>query len=74
MNAIRSLGPQLGLGLISKFGPDYIFNKYRQQQLELCLQYKVNPSDTVLFGIGGDEWKEYNRGTSTNRLSFNKIL
>jgi len=71
---INRVGPQLGLGLISKFGPDYIFNKYRQQQLELCLQYKVNPSDTVLFGIGGDEWKEYNRGTSTNRLSFNKIL
>ena len=71
---INRVGPQLGLELISKFGPDYIFNKYRQQQLELCLQYKVNPSDTVLFGIGGDEWKEYNRGTSTNRLSFNKIL
>jgi hypothetical protein len=71
---INRLGPQLGLELLSKFGPDYIFNKYRQQQLKLCSQYSVIPSNTVLFGIGGDEWKEYNRGTSTNRLSFNKLL
>jgi hypothetical protein len=71
---INRFGPQLGLELISKFGPDYIFNKYRQQQLDLCFEHSVTPSDTVLFGIGGDTWKEYNRGTATNRLSFNKVL
>jgi len=67
-------GPQLGLELLSKFGPDYIFNKYRESQLNLCVQYEVTPSDTVLFGIGGDRWQEYNRGTATNRLSFNKVI
>jgi hypothetical protein len=68
------LGPQLGLELLSKFGPDFVYNKYKHRQLDLCLQYNVVPSNTILFGIGGDEWKEYNRGTSTNRLSFNKLL
>jgi len=67
-------GPQLGLALLSKFGPDYIFKKYRQRQIELCLEHKVTPSNSVLFGIGDTKWQEYNRGTSTNRLSFNKIL
>lgn len=67
-------GPQLGLELISNFGPDFVYNKYKQRQLELCSQYDVVPSNTVLFGLGGDQWKEYNRGTSTNRLSFNKML
>jgi hypothetical protein len=68
------LGAQLGLELISKFSPDYIFNKYRQRQQELCLEHSVTPSSTVLFGIGGESWQEYNRGTLTNRLSFNKVL
>jgi hypothetical protein len=67
-------GPQLGLALLSKFGPDYIFKKYRPRQIELCLEHKVTPSNSVLFGIGDTKWQEYNRGTSTNRLSFNKIL
>lgn len=66
-------GPQLGLQLIQQFSPDYIYNKYKDKQLELCKTLDVTPSRTVLFGIGGDQWAEYNRGTITNRLSFNKV-
>lgn len=71
---VNRFGPQLGLALISKFDTDFIFNKYREKQLTLCKGYRVNPSDTVLFGIGDNTWQEYNRGTDTNRLSFNKFL
>lgn len=67
------LGPQLGLQLINKFSPDYIYIKYRGRQLEICKDLNVTPSRTVLFGIGGEHWVEYNRGTATNRLSFNKV-
>jgi len=74
MGYTNRFGSQLGLQLISNFGPDFVYNKYKQRQLDLCSQYDVVPSSTVLFGIGGDQWKEYNRGTSTNRLSFNKML
>ena len=71
---INRFGPQLGLELISKFDSDYVFNKYRQKQLDLCHRYKVTPSNTVLFAIGDSTWSDYNRGTDTNRLSFNKLL
>jgi Aminotransferase class I and II len=74
INYTNRFGAQLGLELINKFGPDYIFNKYRNNQLDLCLQHNVVASNTVLFGIGGKEWQDYNRGTETNRLSFNKVL
>ena len=67
------IGPQIGLQLINKFSPDYIYIKYRDRQLEICKDLNVIPSRTVLFGIGGEQWAEYNRGTATNRLSFNKI-
>lgn len=67
------LGSQIGLQLINKFSPDYIYIKYRGKQLEICKDLNVTPSRTVLFGIGGDSWQEYNRGTATNRLSFNKV-
>lgn len=70
---VNRIGPQLGLQLISKFSSDYIYIKYRGKQLKLCQELSVTPSSTVLFGIGGEEWIEYNRGTATNRLSFNKL-
>ena len=76
VNKIRytnRLGPQIGLQLINKFSPDYIYIKYKDRQLEICKDLNVTPSRTVLFGIGGEQWAEYNRGTATNRLSFNKV-
>lgn len=68
------LGAALGLHFIDKFSVDYITNKYHALQLEFCKQLDVCPSNTVFFGLGDDRWKEYNRGTATNRLSFHKFL
>ena len=67
-------GAQLGLELIKQFGPDYIADKYRDRQVSICNELNVQPSKTILFGIGGQEWQQYNRGTRTNRLSFNRVL
>jgi hypothetical protein len=68
----NKLGAHLGIKYLTKFSPDYISNKYKQKQKEFCEVLNVKPSKIVLFGIGGDEWKEYNRGGNTNRLSFHK--
>jgi hypothetical protein len=43
-----------------------------QKQLDFCNVLSVKPTKTVLFGIGGEEWNQYNRGSTTNRLSFHK--
>jgi hypothetical protein len=68
------IGMHIGQQLISNFAPDYILNRYREKQLQLCNDLEVTPSQTLLFGIGGDNWQEYNRGTKTNRLSFHKFI
>lgn len=74
INYTNRIGAQVGIELLSQFNADYIFNKYRNKQIELCKNLEVDISKTVLFGIGGDKWQEYNRGGTTNRLSFNKLL
>jgi hypothetical protein len=68
----NKLGANLGVKYLTKFSPDYISNKYIDAQKEFCNILGVRPSKTTLFGIGGSEWKEYNRGGITNRLSFHK--
>jgi hypothetical protein len=68
----NKLGAALGLRYLKTFTPDYIPSKYAGKQKEFCDILKVKPSKTVLFGIGDERWKEYNRGGLTNRLSFHK--
>jgi hypothetical protein len=71
---INRIGSALGLHYITTFGPDYTVDRYKKQQQRYCELLGVVASNTVLFGIGGAEWNEYNRGTDTNRLSFHNYL
>lgn len=72
INYNNKIGAALGLKFINTFPPDYIPNKYRYKQLNFCKLLGVEPSNTVLFGIGKNGWEKYNRGGDTNRLSFHK--
>jgi len=61
--------------LIKNYGPDYIYNKYRQRQLKICRSLDLIPSDTVLFGIDtnnkyGDKYKRGN----TSRVCISNFL
>jgi len=71
-NYNNRLGAAVGLFFIEKFSVDYNFEKWRSRQIDFCQQLGVEPSHSIIFGLGGDLWKSYNRGTTTNRLCFSK--
>ena len=73
-NYQNRLGAILGLELIKNFEPDYIVNKYKDTQIKFCNLTNTQPSSTVLFGLGNEQWDNYNRGGITNRLSFHNYL
>jgi hypothetical protein len=68
------IGAFIGLNLVEKFSADYIPSTYTNTQSKICDHLKVKKSNTVLFGLGNKQWDEYNRGTTTNRLSFHKYI
>lgn len=72
INYNNKIGAALGIKYMEAFSPDYVSSKYIDKQLEYCKILNVEPSQTILFGIGGEEWNDYNRGGKTNRLSFHK--
>ena len=73
INYNNKIGAALGLKYFSRFGPDYIPQKYLDKQLDFCNTLGVEPSKTVLFGIDYlKQYNEYNRGGNSNRLSFHK--
>lgn len=67
-NYTNKFGAVLGNQLISNYGIDYNVQCYEHWQRFKCQEMKIEPSKTILFGLGGSEWKEYNRGGLYNRL------
>lgn len=60
--------------LINTKSPDYIFKKYRPQQLEICKELDLIPSDTVIFGLDySDRYIEFKRG-NVNRMCLTSII
>lgn len=64
------IGAYIGNLLINFFSIDYIPQKYKLQQEKKCIELNCNLSNSVMFGLGKEEFKEYNRGGNNNRLYF----
>lgn len=72
---INRLGCAVGLEIFKNYTPDSIYTKFSTQQTNLCSKLSVTPSNCVIFGIDySNNYPEYNRGATTNRLSFAKHL
>jgi hypothetical protein len=73
-NYINLLSAYVGCELMKSFASDFMFNRYRQQQLDLCAELGITPSPCYIFGIDQkNKYTEYNRGGNTNRLCFSRI-
>ena len=73
-NYINLLSAFLGKSMMQKFEADYVFNKYRAKQIDLCNAMELEVSDCVFFGIDhNNQYPQYNRGTKTNRLCFSRV-
>ena len=72
-NYVNRMAVNLSIELFDNFDSNYITTKYKQQQVNFCEQLELQQSKTVIFGIDRNKkFKQYNRGTNTNRLCFSK--
>jgi hypothetical protein len=67
-------GAALGLQIMKKFSPDYNQEKYGKKQIEICNQFDLEPSKSVIFGLGDKKFSKFNRGSYTNRVCISKLL
>ena len=73
-NYINLCSAYIGNRLINEFAHDFIFNRYRAHQKQLCQQLNLHPSPCFNFGIDHNKkYNQYNRGNDTNRLCFSRI-
>jgi len=64
----------IGNHLIKVFSNNWLIERYRDKQNNLCKELDISPSRSVIFGIDyKNNFLEYNRGTNSNRLCFSRV-
>jgi len=73
-NYINLMSAYVGTAMMEEFSADWVVNKYRSKQLEMCDKLGLGLSPCVPFGIDyADRYPEYNRGRDSNRLCFSRV-
>lgn len=70
-NYINHYAAAISTVLMLKFSSDYIYSKYKSQQLSICSDLKLRPSNCVNLATTINEKYNYlNRGNTWNRLNI----
>ena len=57
----------LGVEYMKNYSPDYNWNTFKTDYMDICHEHDLVWTDTVIFGLGDDvRHKEFNRGVSGN--------
>jgi hypothetical protein len=68
----HNLSAYIGLKIIQTFSSDYIYNKFKEQQQEICARLPgLSASNCAIFAIGNEQWNEYNRANLINEYQLN---
>ena len=75
INYNNSVGAYIGLKIIEKFSSNYVYNTYKQKQLEVCDYFNLVAGDSVIFATGDSQWDCYNRSNLLNsyQLTFDVL-
>ena len=60
--------------LINKYPVDHNWLTYEDAYNQVCKEKNLETTDCIMFGLGGDEYAEYNRGTKVNRVCISEII
>jgi hypothetical protein len=60
--------------LINKYDVDYNWLTYEDVYNQVCKEKDLKTTDCIMFGLGGEEYAEYNRGTDVNRVCISELI
>jgi len=60
--------------LIKNYSVDYNWDAYKEIYSQVCKENNLKETDCIMFGLGGDEWKDMNRGSDVNRICISELI
>ena len=60
--------------IFENFESDYNWNTFEDKYYSKCKEFDLKPTKCIIFGLGGKEYSEYNRGGNINRVCLSNAL
>lgn len=60
--------------LISNYSVDYNWQKYKEVYEKVIKENNLLETDCIMFGLGGHEYADYNRGGDVNRVCVSELI
>ena len=60
--------------LISNYSVDHNWNTYADLYAQVCEINNLAHTDCIMFGLGGENYSDYNRGTEVNRVCISELI
>ena len=60
--------------LIQQFPVDWNWKQYASAYNKAIEDKNLLPTDCIMFGIGDDKWKDWNRGSDVNRVCISELI
>ena len=60
--------------LISEYSVDHNWKKYNKAYQQVCKEKNLKPTNCIMFGLGGKEYEDYNRGGTVNRVCVSELI
>lgn len=60
--------------LIDTYSIDHNWDTYSDIYYKICDKNNLQYTDCIMFGLGGEEYSEYNRGTNVNRVCISELI
>ncbi len=74
-NYLQLLSAKITLELAKIYTADFIYNKYRSAQLDICKSAGLTPSNTVIFGLSCDEkYSKFELDNTINRCCISSAI
>lgn len=64
----------VALCLIQEYTVDHNWLHYSREYNEVCEELDLYPTDCIMFGLGGVEYSDYNRGGKVNRVCVSELI
>lgn len=73
-NTINMVSVSVGIQVFKNFSADWLWDTYESKYRDVCSAHKLSTTNCILFGLGGDEFNDYNRGNKLNRVCVSNLL
>ena len=64
----------IGNRFMMEFKPNWLWRTYGEKYKQVCKENDLTPTNSIVHALGGEQYKDWNRGTSVNRVCVSNAL